>query len=382
MFVKIFNTFYNAIANEICVDNNILKRLNKNHLKFTPVRSILTVDLVEKYKINLFLYSILCILFVLFSFLYFLIKLFKNLEINGSNQNIKLNENVILVANSRVDYLYKKLNLKEKVTYININQLPKTNYISYKQFLNSSDYLLAFIFSVVSVFYLLYKLKNKTDILQAYVVYDWALVYISLSKVKKGVKKVYFANHYDRWAVMFDQLFKDKEVVLIQHGILPDDLQLEYKLKNLRTIYYYNKKSKVLFEKMFNINNVKFEKLNLSLNLSNIGSTKKSILVIGQPHVIDKEIDIINALKKKYKDIYVIYIKPHPLYSFKKYKSIKDVTVIEDRDFYPKVDLALCYESTLGLEYEASNVNVLWWKNMNLNQIIKEIEKIVRNNWI
>jgi hypothetical protein len=371
MYKKMFNSFYDAISDEISVEKDVLKRLGKTNLKFTPLRSIKTITLIEKYKVILFMYSIFCLFFLLVSPLYFLIKLFKNLEISNNNQDIKVNENLILVANGRVDYLYNKLNKNEKVTYLNINQNSKENYISYKKFLKLSDYFLAYIFSLISIFYLLFKLKNKTDILQDYVAFDWFLVYISLKRLNQNTKKVYFANHYDRWAVMFDQLFKDKEVVLIQHGILPDDLQLDYKLKNINTIYYYDDKSKILFKKIFNLNSINFEKLTLSLILSDIKSNKKTILIIGQPYSIDIEIDIISELKNKYE----IYVKPHPLFSREKYKSIKDIKIIEDRNFYPRVDLALCYESTLGLEYEVSGITVLWFKNMNIDSIIKNIEE-------
>jgi hypothetical protein len=371
MYKKMFDIFYDAICDEISVENDLLKRLDKSNFRFTPLRGLKTISLIEKYKINLFVYSVICVIFVFVSPVYFLIKLLKKIAIKKDNKNEIVEENLILVANGRVDYLYNKLNKSEKVTYININQNNKANYISYKKYLKLSDYFLAYIFSLISIFYLLYKLKNKTDILQAYVAFEWFLVYLSLNRLKKGAKKVYFANHYDRWAVMFDQLFKDKEVVLIQHGILPDNLQLDYKLENINTIYYYDDKSKILFKKMFNLNSINFEKLTLSLILSDIKSNKKTILIIGQPHSIDIEIDIISELKNKYE----IYVKPHPLFSREKYKSIKDINIIEDRNFYPRVDLALCYESTLGLEYEASGVNVLWWKDYD----IKSIYDLVKN---
>jgi len=375
-YKRIFNTFYYAIANEISVEKNTLKRLNKSYLKFTPIRSIITANIIEKYKVNLFMYSILCMIFVIVAPFYFLIKLFKNLELSMNDQNLKLMDNLILVANGRVDYLYNKLNKNEVATYININQTSKTNYISYKKFLKISDYFLAYIYSFISIFYSLYVLKNKTDILQTYVAYDWFLVYISLNKIEKNIKKAYFANHYDRWAVLFDNLFANKELVLLQHGVLHDELQLEYKLKNINTIYYYNENSKMLFKKIFELNNTNFEKLDIILKLSDVESNKKTILVIGQPQSIDKELEIVQKLKNKYE----IYVKPHPLYSIKKYKRIKDVIIIEDRIFYPRVDLALCYESTLGLEYEASGVNVLWWKNLETNQVIDSIHNILNKN--
>jgi hypothetical protein len=127
----------------------------------------------------------------------------------------------------------------------------------------------------------------------------------------------------------------------------------------------------MLFEQIFNLKNIQYEKLPLSLKLSAVKSDKTTILVIGQPHSRDMEVVIIKSLISQYE----IYIKPHPLYSDKKYKNIKGVHIIDDRSFYPKVDLALCYESTLGLEYEASGVNVLWWKDYD----IKSIYDLVKN---
>jgi len=371
MYKKMFDIFYDAICDEISVENDLLKRLDKSNFRFTPLRGLKTISLIEKYKINLFVYSVICVIFILVSPVYFLIKLFKKIAIKQDNKDEIAEENLILVANGRVDYLYNKLNKSEKVTYININQNNKINYISYEKYLKLSDYFLAYIFSLISIFYLLYKLKNKTDILQAYVAFEWFLVYLSLNRLKKGAKKVFFANHYDRWAVMFDQLFENKEVSLLQHGILPDILQLDYKLENINTIYYYDNKSKILFEQIFNLKNVQYEKLPLSLKLSAIKSDKTTILVIGQPHSRDMEVVIIKSLISQYE----IYIKPHPLYSDKKYKNIKGLHIIDDRSFYPKVDLALCYESTLGLEYEASGVNVLWWKDYD----IKSIYDIIKN---
>ena len=164
---------------------------------------------------------------------------------------------------------------------------------------------------------------------------------------------------------------KQQYIVLIQHGILPDTLHLHYKLKNINEIYYYNEKSKAIFKEIFDCKDVKFKKFVLSLNLSDIKSDKKTILIIGQPHSIDMEINIAKSLI----DDYELYIKPHPLYSNKKYKSIKGVKIITDRNFYPRVDLALCYESTLGLEYEASGINVIWWKGLDIKNIFNVVNR-------
>jgi len=40
------------------------------------------------------------------------------------------------------------------------------------------------------------------------------------------------------------------------------------------------------------------------------------------------------------------------------------------------VDVALCYESTLGVEYEASGVEVVWWKGMEENAIFSALKAV------
>jgi len=369
---KIFQIFFDAISNEISVEKDILYRLNKTHLSFTPIRAIKSIKLIEKYKVNKFIYSCLCILFVILSPLYFFWKLVKTIKFThkGSSQSIS---QVVLVANGRIDYLFKKICIDDNVTFININQGNKNDYINLNSSLTFKDYIKAYIYSLYSLLFLLFKLKNKTDIMQGYVSYDWFLVFIALYKIRKKVKTVYFANHYDRWSVMFDQLFYDKEIVQMQHGILPNNLNLAYKLKNIDIIYCYNEKSKELFKKIFNLEGTVFKKINLCLKLSDVTSDKKKILIIGQPHSMVKEVEISNILG----NMYDVFIKPHPLYSSDIYKSIENAKIINDSKFYPKVDLALCYESTLGLEYEASGINVLWWKNINSSQVVNEINTIL-----
>lgn len=46
-----------------------------------------------------------------------------------------------------------------------------------------------------------------------------------------------------------------------------------------------------------------------TINLTPVECDKKTILIIGQPHSIEKEIGII--------DLYYVYVKPHPLHDIK-----------------------------------------------------------------
>lgn len=367
-FSKVLDIFYNSVCNEIDAEENFLRRIDKK-LNFVPVRVVKSIKYIDKFHINKFFYTLLCIsLFFLFP-LYFLLKIRFNFKNEYKFYDIT---NMILVADNRIESLCKKISeLKDlEMVFININQPSKDYYIDIDSFISIKIIIKSYIYSVVSLFYMIVKLKRKTDFPQVYVAYDWYKTYFILEGFTSYSDNIYFSNHYDRWSTMFDFLFEDKRLILIQHGILPDDLTLTYKLKNLKKIYHFDEKSKEIFMKLFECNNSNFGIINLKIKLTPIESYKKTILIIGQPHSMEREIEIIESIK----ELYSVYVKPHPLYDNSKYK-INGVKLILDRDFFPNVDIALTYESTLGLEYEVSGVNVLWWKEMTNQEIFDTITK-------
>ncbi|VAW45701.1 hypothetical protein MNBD_GAMMA03-833 [hydrothermal vent metagenome] len=371
LLYKALGIFLKAVENEISIDKDLLKRLNSETLNFTLVRPIKSLPYIEKYSISDVLYRIISMCFFVFSPLFFLIQAVKCYFANrgGGFSNDLLND-VVLVANSRVEHLIIRIRERGKIDYLNINQPHKNNQPSVYKLLTWFDYGKAYIYSVSAIFYLLWCLKDKRDILQGYVAYEWFLVYIGLSKIKRNSRTVYFANHYDRWAVMFDQLFAAENLILLQHGLLPEYLQLSYKLKNINYIYALTSDSQEVFKRLFDCKDVCFYQLDLSISLVDIQSNKRSVLIIGQPHSITLEIKFI----KKLTDDFDVFVKPHPLYDATEYKKLDGITLIENRGLYPKVDIALCYESTLGIEYEASGVEVVWWKGMDAGRVSSVIK--------
>ncbi|MFX4281035.1 hypothetical protein ACOL3J_02005 [Aliarcobacter butzleri] len=368
-FIKVLDIFYNSICNEIDTDENVLKRIDKK-LDFIPVRHLKSIRYIDKFHINKFIYSFFCIIsFFLFP-IYFLFKIRFNFKSKYLFHNKKIN--MVLVADNRIESLYKNIDVvnNSEIVFININQPNKDHYIDINSFVSLEKIIKSYIYSIVSLFYIIFKLNRKTDFLQVYVAYDWFKTYFVLEELVNYSNNVYFSNHYDRWSTMFDFLFKKNNLVLIQHGILPNDLTLTYKLKNLNTIYYLDEKSKKIFLQLFECTRTNFKTINLKLNLTPVECDKKTILIIGQPHSMEKELEIINLIKDKY----LVYVKPHPLYDYSKYK-VSNIELILDKDFFPKVDIALSYESTLGLEYEISGINVLWWKELSFVEIINEINK-------
>ena len=376
MFCKKFDIFLDAVNNEINIDRNLLKRLGRVELTFTPLRGLKSLKYIDKYNISNFIYGVLAFVFCIISPAYFLIKMLK--AISARNEQMRseiiVPKRVVLVANGRVMHLIKRLNLGEAVGYLNTNQPNNQNICHVYRFLGVREYLYAYFHAIISVFYLLWKLEDKKDILQVYVAYQWFLVYLALSKKKDDIETLYFANHYDRWAVMFDQVFADKNIVLVQHGILPENLILGYKLKNLSKVFAFNDSSVEIFKKMFDCSHTKFEKLDISLSLVEVNRERKTILIIGQPQSMNIEIEIAKTLSNDFD----VFVKPHPLYDSSEYRKLDHLIVIDDVGFYPKVDLVLCYESTLGYEYEASDVRVVWWKGVDFNEIILQVKSSLK----
>ncbi len=375
-----YKFFLNSILNEISIEEDILKRINRQNIAYVPTRTIKLLPLLDKYKVGKYFYLIINYIYLIVAPFFYFYKLLKWLKPNKEltiDSCLKIKKKVILLSTSRAYPLSKKIFNSEDILYIDINQntiLSESNYLHIKSILGYLDYFKAFFFSVIGLFYVLIHLKDKSSLLQTYVAYDWFLIFIALNKIKPQVDEVIFANHYDRWATMFDQLFESKKIVLIQHGILSKSLRLKYKLKNLDVIYRFNQQSEDLFKTFFISDNIYFKTLDTSIILQTINSAVKSILIIGQPHSIRQEIEIILDLIRN--SDYDIYIKPHPLFATIEYESIEGVNLIRDKTFFPKVDLALSYESTLGLEYENSGVKVLWYKKLNKSQLINEIRQI------
>ncbi len=74
-----------------------------------------------------------------------------------------------------------------------------------------------------------------------------------------------------------------------------------------------------------------------------------------------------------------VYLKPHPVFSYKYYRNLKNkrVHIIRDKNMFPKVGLALCAYSTLGLGYEASNIKVLWYAEQTIAEVISQVGQVL-----
>lgn len=373
--MKRLKDFLDAVGNEISADKSFLHRLGETDLGYTPIRPAKSLDTIKKLNISRSKYLFIAIVFVLVSPIFFLAKMFFNIVagVGGrGNKNSGHIHNLVLIANGRVVQLLPKVGVVD-ACLLNINQKKNDKYIGLSCYAGVFDYLGAYFDSLFSVIYGMIKLDDRADVLQLYVAYEWFFTYRVLESISPLVDNIFFANHYDRWAVLFDKVFANRNITLIQHGLLSDQVSVSYKLSNINYIYIFDSYSKQLFSKFVDAEEVEFHYLSSTISLDEVAVDRFTLLFIGQPHSAQKEVEIANRISMSNMDMHVM-IKPHPLYGTSIYKGAIGADILSNKDFFPRVDLALCYESTLGLEYESSGVKVLWWKGMNSDDVMKYVK--------
>ena len=372
--------FEQALKNEIAIDLHYMSKNIDSDINYVPIRPSKSINFLEKFKVNLLLYNVFVFVFFVVHpfqiFFEFLSSLFL-LSLSNKQFSTEKKSLVLLSTSRKMSYLVSKVGVDYEAISLNFS---KSNFeVEVSKNLSSlitiNDCIKALFLSIFASFYMGWKIDKKRDLLQLYVSYKWFLTYEGLSKVNRIGKfeSVYISNHYDRWAVLFDYCFKNKKIIMLQHGVLPSRLILPYAMDNVDEIHVLNRSSIEIFKALFSEKNREYFLQDLQLNLSDVEleSKSKTVLIIGQPHSIRKELDVIEKIKKNY----FVIIKPHPSYPTHDYANIKNCLVLTDKNFFPRVDVALSYESTLGVEYEASGIKVIWMKEKSTEEIINQLIK-------
>lgn len=384
---SIYKVLTKAIQNEIAIDREVFNRLNPHGFSFIPIRPIISVPYLRKIPFRKTVYLYINIIFlvgvlIIFAYQFFNILKLKLVKIKSDRHNsINKYDSIVLVANSRILDLYNEVNKDSynRSYFINFNQDHLDDFDSHiYQHINFIQickcYIIALTFILIKI-----KMLFRINLLQLYVCFDWLVKYEALKSITFSTSQdIYFSNHYDRWAVMFDSLLAKNNLILIQHGLLPNRLNLPYKLTNLKKIYTLNANSQHQFKNLFKLGNESiFGQIETKLQLSDT-PYQKSVLVIGQPHSAPYEVEIIKELLN-INSIDRIWVKPHPLYSKQVYKSLKSpkVQIIHDKAFFPNVTVALNYESTLGIEYENLGIPVIGVKSQSIPEIALKVEKMM-----
>ena len=183
-----------------------------------------------------------------------------------------------------------------------------------------------------------------------------------------------FANHKDRWAILFDESHQTSKT-LLQHGVESTNYKYPIKLKNITELYAFNAKSCELLKNTILDCSPAVKFLRPTIKLTSCSSSAKLLVLIVSPISPLKEREEYIVKKLQCNDI-DIYIKPHYQnkdYSFYEYLAQDNRFNLIKEQIFPKVDLVVSYDSTLVLEYQMCGIDVLLYDNKTLEEIVDSI---------
>jgi hypothetical protein len=372
-------TYIRAIANEIYVDQYGLIDTGLNHIiDYELIRTYHIAPYARKYPllIKVFLCFFIMIwpighyIWVTLQFLFVIAyKIFKQRTYPG------IKKNLILLFSSRFPAQLekvKKVDLSDCL-YISYNKnLSNKNGVLVKQIISMKLLLKAYKIALRSLRELAKLNVKKVHLLQSYTAFPWFCTYYALAPLQ--FETIWFGNHYDRWAILFDSL-KVVNKHLVQHGIENAKVNPPSKLLSVTTIYFISACQYQYFDKKIAVSEYKKKLLSPGLTLSPITEdVKANILIIGCISLTeDKETYIIQHVNYNKVNLYV---KPHPGFSKSFYEKISKqypFILIEDKDFFPKVNLVISYFSTLAVEYQQTGIDVLYYSDHSLEILLDKI---------
>lgn len=248
--------------------------------------------------------------------------------------------------------------------------------------LSGSDLVRAYFFSVLATKALSTRKEVSKWILQSYTAFRWFAVRAAIEKLGGHF---FIAEHYDRWAILADSAVSRRkrgassesgmtpELHLFQHGSLGSlnlreparrhRFELKRRLNAVTHLYVYDEVSMNFF--MDRILSVKCISLGVKLTYFShkislqhgLDSANFRILFVGHPLCEDFHIYLHGVLSQKF-NIY-FYYKPHPTASICGLAKNIEWNVIEDRNFFPNVDMLISYPSTLVNEYASHGIHAL-----------------------
>jgi hypothetical protein len=372
---ELFSLYETAIANEIKVDERAYKETGLDKVvNFIPLRPYHTHRYIKHSpniaKVLFYIISNLWFLFNFFIQTFFFVVLTCEWIISRK-KDVSSIKRFIIVATPRMVPQLKKIP--------NIEVAPVCHLILKRKYRITNDD--TSIYSIIKFRHLLYsyiiaitfpfsKRSNLKNI-QSYTCLKWVVVYLTLSKLK-NVEEIWFGNHYDRWAVLFD-LLPIKTKVIVQHGV-EDGKISTYPLKTISKIYFISKDEIKFFKKLC-VSNFEYEFLNSTLILTKLGSENTlNALIIGNVAVYSAlEEKIISALNMNAR--ISLIVKPHPIFEFffyEKLLTLYNFIFIRDKNIFPDVDIVISYNSTLAVEYSQMGKTVLYYENHSVDEIVND----------
>lgn len=391
-FKHLSETYLNSILNEIAVDKTLFVQLKVSDLipTFIP-RPVCFIDSLKgrpriiRLTFPFFVYFFAPLILPFFIFYRFFHILIRYFIFAWNDQNIEhIPKHYVLCFSSKIFYLIKQIFKNDEMYFLEFpwvfksNQNDNVNLHSAFYFLKPSDFFIAIVFSFCLIAVNFFRI-GFCNISQTYVTFDWLLVYFSLRRLSPHQISYTYTNHYDRWAVLIDSISTNRCNNFIQHGSFPMRMKLPYLQKNIMNLYYLNTHSYFYFLDNIVSPNSLVDAFQISFKLNFCDSfhcppNKNSVLIISEPQSLDFELKIAELLSAKY----FVLIKPHPKYLYLYNSQIfKQFIFFRDSDLFPRTDCAVAGNSTLGLEYELSGIQVFWHDQKDVDSLLCKIDNFL-----
>jgi len=249
--------------------------------------------------------------------------------------------------------------------------------LSVLSFLSFKDFSFVLLAACRAHYYVAIK-SDASNIFQTYAAADWIATFLAIKKINPGC--VITAEHHDRWAILVDIYCGIRKahgfsssMVVVQHGLefsktyermvdLGLSEGLPCKLKNLSTLYVYDDNQRNIFYNYIICSSVSGLPIATHyyayrLMLSDSGLPGKSILIVGYARCEQFHLDLYMSLRSLAS--FNCFYKPHPTLKPSSLLLSAGWILIEDKDYFPRVDLVVSYPSTLVAEYMAAGVDVI-----------------------
>lgn len=318
-----------------------------------------------------------------FAYIYFFAKAISFFSLSKKRKEKELDLDMVAlgVCNRSYDVINQAIGHDENITFLTLldpQQLnSKGRSVSVSSFLNFRDVLHVFLMSC-KIHLHLKKCEGGRLAFQSYAVVDWLAMYYALRKINP--KHIITAEHHDRWAILADFYSGQRSIgsenlsfTVVQHGLefegtykrmrsLGFSEGLPYKIKNLSKIYCYNSEQFSIFVKNIFFHYPQPQSVaciyyQFGLILSDVVGTRRSVLFVGSPICEGFHIKLYSMLDARMS--VECYYKPHPTSTVDKAISKLGWNVIDDKDFFPRVNLVVSYPSTLVNEYRSAGVFVV-----------------------
>ena len=265
--------------------------------------------------------------------------------------------------------------LKEPFTNVSTKGLENKTVVSVYDVLKNVDFFRAYRLSVSAIFYVARHNPNRY-IRRSYTAFEFYLTYNAISKFPVKTELV-FANHIDRWAIVFDACPQTKKI-LVQHGIETKTANWPVKLNTVTTLYAFNEELGLDVTRALLTHEPEYKFMKPTIGLIDDEEDKNfKVLIVCHPAAMrDREEYLISHLQEPY---ITVYAKTHyttPDLSFYEELTKRYNYHLITTKMFPKVNTLISYRSTLVSEYEICGIPALMYADYKtLDDIVTEVKR-------